>query len=248
MATYKFGKLKINTSDGLAFRFGDGEIHRLKLGKGRKNEEPVYNEEEYMDGEDYGAEENFAPAGYAGRFSSSGNRGYDDDYQDDYADDYRDDYGDDDGYYDDRGYEDDYADDYRDDYADDDYADGYNDGDDGYYDENGYDDRYSDEDADPYADDAYVDESPLMRYIDENDWVTFVLLFILPPLGIYLLWRRGRFDRPIRIAVSAASAIWFIILVVLIISAIFSGSGDEKNRSQAGDDHAYAHCSRGNHR
>ena len=43
MATYKLGKLKFNFSkDGLAFRFGDGEIHRL--GKNANDEELNYNE------------------------------------------------------------------------------------------------------------------------------------------------------------------------------------------------------------
>ena len=35
MATHKLGKLKFNFSkDGLAFRFGDGEIHRILLSGG----------------------------------------------------------------------------------------------------------------------------------------------------------------------------------------------------------------------
>ena len=99
MATHKLGKLKINTSqDGLAFRFGEGEIHRLKLfGRKRRNGEGEYgeeynnNEEEYLgpegyeDGdfapeEDY-AEEDYAPDGYSGRFSrSDGDASYADDY------------------------------------------------------------------------------------------------------------------------------------------------------------------------
>ena len=57
----------------------------------------------------------------------------------------------------------------------------------------------------------------LMRYVDENDWVTYVLLVLLPPLGIYLLWRRRRFELPIRWGVSAASAIWFVILLILLV-------------------------------
>ena len=233
MATHKLGKLKINTSrEGLAFRFGDGKIHRLSLGRKAEDAEPEYNEEEYLDGEgyageDYTPEEDFTPEGYTGRFAqSAGRRGEyaDDDYADgDYADDGFDGYADDDRYADDDGYDRDGR------YADEDYADGdggyYDDGD---YDGEGeaYDDRYLDEDADGYADEPYADESPLMRYVDENDWVTFLLLVLLPPLGIYLLWRRRRFEAPIRWAVSAASGVWFVILVVLLISAILSGGGD----------------------
>ena len=52
MATHKLGKLKFNLSkDGLAFRFGDGEIRRLGFGKKAKDEAPDYNEEELLDQE-----------------------------------------------------------------------------------------------------------------------------------------------------------------------------------------------------
>ena len=247
MATHKLGKLKINTSqDGLAFRFGEGEIHRLKLfGRKRRNGEGEYgeeynNEEEYLgpegyeDGdfapeEDY-AEEDYAPDGYSGRFSRSDgdasyadDYGYDDRYEDDGrfedGDDRYDDRYEDGGFEDERGYDDRY------------YDDGYE-GEGDFSEDGEYDDRYLDEDADAYGDEAYADENPVLRFIDENDWVTYVLLFILPPLGIYLLWRRRRFDRPIRIAISAVSAIWFIIVIVLLVSAIFSGTGDQKSKPQ----------------
>ncbi|MBP3652749.1 MAG: hypothetical protein J6J78_06720 [Clostridia bacterium] len=244
MATHKLGKLKFNLSkDGLAFRFGDGEIRRLGFGKKAKDEAPDYNEEELLDqeyldeedfaGDDYVPGEDFDAGDYSGRFAQPSAKGFDDDF-DDYADDYAGDDYEDDGY--DDGYEDDYIEDDRyddgyadeDDYGDDGYDGGYADDDD-YYgdDEDGqYDDRYLDEDAEDYGDEGYAPQSPLMQYVDENDWVTYVLLFLLPPLGIYLLWRRRRFEMPIRWAVSAASAVWFIILVILLISAIFSGSGD----------------------
>ena len=65
-----------------------------------------------------------------------------------------------------------------------------------------------------------------MQYIDENDWVTYVLLVLLPPLGIYLLWRRGRFDKIMRIGISVASALWFALLIFLIVSLISSGMND----------------------
>lgn len=213
MAMYNLGKLKIKTSeDGLSFRFGDGEIHQLGFGRKAKNADSEYTdymEENYAE-QEYAPGDDFIPGGYSGRFAqASRNDDYDDGYADDYDDRYDDGYGDD-GYY------------------DDDYAEGdgyYDDG--SYADEDGeYDDRYLDEDADAYGDDGYAAESPLMQYVDENDWVTYLLLVILPPLGIYLLWRRRRFEMPIRWGVSAASAVWFIIMIVLIISLILSGSGD----------------------
>ena len=238
MATHKLGFLKINTSeDGLAFRFGEGKIHRFGLGKkSQPAVEGAYNSDAYDDDgfydESYSTDDAVVASGYTGRFSQpedersdySAYDGYDDYADDGYAEDYGDDYADD-GYGDyDDGYDDGgYGDGYADDYAGDGYAD-----DGGYYgDDDGYADRYSDEDAGDYGDyQDYGSENPVLRYIDENDWVTYALLFLLPPLGIYLLWRRRRFDQPIRIAVSAVSGLWFIILLILLISAILSGGGD----------------------
>ena len=226
MATHKIGFLKFNTSDdGIAFRIGDGKIHRIGFGKKRGQDAEETYDDAYMDDQAYvddayPADDDAAvTGGYTGRFAS---RGRSASRYDDYGDDY--------GGYDEDGYPDDrYADD---DYAEDDYAeDGYSD--DGYYDddyaEGDYDDRYSDEDAGGYDDDpGYGSENPLMRYIDENDWVTYALLVLLPPLGIYLLWRRRRFETPIRWIVSAASGVWFVILLILLISAILAGGGDAK--------------------
>ena len=211
MATHNLWKLKIKTGeDGLAFRFGDGKIFRIG-GKGKGAASDDYAD---YDGQDYSQQEyvpgdRYAPKGYTGRFAQP-----QDDYDDRYADEYEDDYQD--------GYADDYEDGYADDYGDDGY---YDEGDD-YADDRAYDDRYLDEDAQGYDDDGYGDESPLMRYVDENDWVTYLLLVVLPPLGIYLLWRRRRFEVPIRWGVSAASAIWFVIMLILLVSLVFTGSGD----------------------
>ena len=45
MATHNLGKLKIKTSeDGIAFRFGEGKIHRLGLGRKGRNADPDYND------------------------------------------------------------------------------------------------------------------------------------------------------------------------------------------------------------
>lgn len=218
MATYKLGKLKINASeDGIAFRLGEGKIHRLGLGKKRREVDYIEDGSEYMDDEGY-AEDGYAPEGYSGRFADRRSDRYDDYAQeDDYDQRY------DDGY--DNGYD---QDGYEDGYDEDGYDDGYSD--DGYYDEDGeYDDRYSDEDADGYADGdyGYASENPVIRYAEENDWLTYLLLVILPPLGIYLLWHRRKFDRTVRQVVSGVSAVWFIVALILIFSAIFSGSGDK---------------------
>ena len=239
MATHSIGKLKFNLSDkGFAWRMGDGEVHRLFGGKKQGAGEDEYIENAGTDGEE----------GYQDDYDARDD-GYDDDYAyDDRDGDYADDgdydgdggdYADDDGddYYDDDRYDDDGDDDgdYDDDrYADDgDYDDGgdydddrYDDGDD--Y-RGGYDDRYEDVDADDYEG-GYDDESSggLMRYVDENDWVTYLLLFLFPPLGIYLLWRRNRFDKPLRWGLTAASAIWFVVALILLLRGLIGGAGDQQ--------------------
>jgi len=121
MATHAIGKLKFNLSgQGLAYRWGDGTVHRLFQGKKRQGEDDDYLSEsesgaEMADRDDYGAGEAYSDDRYA-------DDGYDDDGYDD--DSYADDDGyDDDGYADDDGYDDD----------------GYDD--DGYGDDDGYDDR-----------------------------------------------------------------------------------------------------------
>ena len=259
MATHAIGKLKYNFSkQGLAFRWGDGEVHRLFQGKDKQSGDDDFIMEDapeadggYQDDYDAG-DEGYADGsyddarddGYDGPDDGyderrdggydEGDDGYDDDRYDDdrYEDDrYDDDRYDDDRYDDDRYDDDRYDDDgYDDDRYDDDGYDGRG-GDDGYdgdgddrYGED-YDDRYQDEDA---GDDAYYSEqSTLMRYVDENDWVTYLLLFLLPPLGIYLLWRRQRFDKPIRWAITAASAIWFVVALILLLRGVLGGNGDQ---------------------
>ena len=235
------------------FRWGDGEAKRI----GRKladdgmddyadsyadydDDADLNYDGRFADDQDY-PEDDYADDGYDD-YEDDGYGDYADDYpEDDYPeDDYpEDDYDDGYGDYDDQGAYDDYEDDYADDgYGDDGYDDQYDD----YEDD--YDDRYFDEDADDgYADDyegdydeyGYEDgESEgglngLIQYVDENDWVTYLLLVLLPPLGIYLLWRRQRFEPMIRYAISAASAVWFVVMIVLLCTMIFSGHNDEQN-------------------
>ena len=246
MATYKIGKLKLNLSKaGFAFRWGDGEIRRFPFGfkstqgedvaDGLDQYDEAYYDDASEDGYDY-ADEDGAGDDYASYDDGAYDEG---DYADadagagDYAD-----YDYDDGAYDQDYDQGDYADDGYDqgDYADDGY-------DQGAYDEGDYaDDEYADDgyDQGDYADEGYYDEdgnyieggaeadgaSSLMQYIDENDWVTYALLVLLPPLGIYLLWRRGRFDNMLRIGISVASALWFAVLIYLIVSLVSGGMWD----------------------
>lgn len=197
----------------------------------------AYSSGDYYDDSDSDPE-GYDDAGYADNSgyptrSRFDDPGYDDE-DDGYADSgYGSEGGYDDGYADDRQYDEGYADGDR--YDDDGYADDdrYDDDYDDRYDDNagGYDDPYRDEDADEQYDeegDYYPSQNPLVRYVDEHDWVTFVLLFLLPPLGIYLLWRRNRFDKPVRWAITAASAVWFVVALILLLRGLFGGTGDQQ--------------------
>lgn len=90
-----------------------------------------------------------------------------------------------------------------------------------YYDDEAYYDQPMDQ---PY-DDYEPEDRDYNRYSAwyESEWVMWVLLILLPPLGIYLLWRSNRLEFMMRGIVSAASGIWCIILVVWIFSGIFGG-------------------------
>lgn len=151
----------------------------------------------------------------------------------------------DDGYdgrgYDDRGYDDREYDDRG--YDDRGYDDrGYDDR--GYeggrygsrgYDDRGYDDyaAYDQEGGGEYDRSRYgseefeqQEENVILRYLYENEWLMWVLLVVLPPLGIWILWKRDRFDIMVRSIISAVSAIWFIIALVWM----FGGFRGRKRR------------------
>ena len=177
-------------------------IGNLNIGRRESADLPDYSQEEpYMPGGDYQDYREYA--------------GYDDaGYDERYADDY----GYDDAPEDDYGYDDD---------------DGYGYADDGYYDDGYYDDGYDD---DGYYDDPRYDDVPeaypdnrlgdLLAYVDERDWVTYLLLVLLPPLGIWLLWRRRRFSPNVRWIVTGIAALWCALLVALLIWQPFRGRPD----------------------
>ena len=237
MATLKLGKFKIGVSkSGIAFRAGDGEVKRfpfgLDFGHGASEADEeferydqdgaAYDQGDAQDYQDYDDAPSSADAyadDYAYDEGDYGDQGYDDQGYDDQG---YDDQGYDDQGYDDQGYDDQ----------------GY---DDQGYDDQGYDDRGYDDQGVEYDDEGgYYDEDgqyvqpddqqsvagSFMQYIDENDWVTYVLLVLFAPLGIYLLWRRGRFDMLIRAGISVASALWFVALIWIIVSLI-PNAGDD---------------------
>lgn len=268
MATHKIGKLKFNLSkQGLAYKWGEGDVRRFNFGKKAPSTENEYdNYEEYpedgyedvgFDGADdqsyadYDEDYEAQPGDYDDGYGDDGYTGdeYDSGYaEEDYADgDYgqhydESDYDDpayDDQPYDEEGYDDGvYDESYDDGYAGGDYDEAYDEGDydDQPYEDDGYDQSYDGEYDDPYsetdANEAYQDdyygegENSLLRYVDENNWVIYVLLILLPPLGIYLLWRSNRFEKIMRYGLSAASGVWMVIALILIFTGIFGGNGD----------------------
>ncbi len=172
------------------------------LNPGKKREELLQSyegEEPYMPGgyeTPYDGEEPYMPDGYDDRDYDEG--------------DYGDDYGYDDGDY--EPYDD--ASRYDDDYG---YDEAY-----GY--EDGY---YSDEDDDmeraPYYDaPEYVPEYPdnsigdLLDYVDAHEWINWVLLFLVPPLGIWMLWRRRRYSQNANILLTLLSLLWLLAVVVVL--------------------------------
>jgi len=45
----------------------------------------------------------------------------------------------------------------------------------------------------------------------EKDWFLWVCLIFIAPVGIFLLWKNGKFNKKIRIALTAVFCIWFIV-------------------------------------
>ena len=166
------------------------------LNPGKKREELLQSyegEEPYMPGgyeTPYDGEEPYMPEGY-----DDGD--YDDDggnYEAPYDDEY---YGDED--YDGSRYDDDYG-----------YDEAYG------YDEDGY-GPSSYYDAPEYVPD-YPDNGvgDLLYYVDEHEWINWVLLFLVPPLGIWLLWRRNRYSQNANILLTLLSLLWLLAVIVVL--------------------------------
>jgi len=91
------------------------------------------------------------------------------------------------------------------------------------YDEQAYDDEGAyDEpeyaDGEYYAEEDDYDDQP--AGILDEPWLMWAALVLLPPLGIWLLWRNNRFEIMTRSIISAASAIWMVILLVMLFSLL----------------------------
>ncbi len=101
MATHKLGKLKFNLSkQGFAYRWGEGDIHRISFGKKDQPSDDEYVNDGYSEYDDEGRYED---GGYNDGYNQDdGVTGYDGDYEDRSYD----------GGYDDRDYDDSYDDGY----------------------------------------------------------------------------------------------------------------------------------------
>ena len=100
---------------------------------------------------------------------------------------------------------------YDEDYAPDQKYDGY----DQEYDEP----EYDDDGGEYYAPEEEDDDQPSESILDAP-WLMWAALILLPPLGIWLLWRSNRFEITVRSAISAASLIWFIVLLIWLVQMI----------------------------
>lgn len=97
--------------------------------------------------------------------------------------------------------------------------------DDVHYASRGYDEpkyeEYEDENGEYYAPEDDYEEAPLGGLLDAP-WVMWVALILLPPLGVWLLWRNNRFELTTRAAVSAGSLIWFVVMLIWLFSSLNS--------------------------
>ena len=113
--------------------------------------------------------------------------------------------------------------------------------DDQQYDDNVYPPEEYDEDYDPDYDEDYdepeYDEETGEYYAPEDDdydapaggildepWLMWAALVLLPPLGVWLLWRNNRYEITTRSAISAASIVWFVVLLIWLFSGQGGGS------------------------
>ncbi|MBQ8109234.1 MAG: hypothetical protein IJ124_03595 [Clostridia bacterium] len=187
------------------------------INPGKRREELLSN---------YEGEEPYMPGGYETPYNGQEPYmpdGYDEDYDDEpYDDAYYGDYDEDDGY--DASYE--RPSRYDDDYG---YDDAYGYDEDGYpLDDEGYDRApyYDTPEYEPQIEYPEGGVGDVMRYTDEHDWVTLLLLLLLPPLGIWLLWRRRRYTESVNILLTLLSFIWVGALLVILFIRPFRSRTD----------------------
>ena len=91
---------------------------------------------------------------------------------------------------------------------------------DGAYEGDGaYEEAY-DEGEEPEEDYDEGDERTRPAGLLGSTWFMWLMLIVLPPLGIWLLWRNNRYEITPRSAISAAAVVWFIVLLIWLFSHI----------------------------
>lgn len=95
-----------------------------------------------------------------------------------------------------------------------------------YYDEQDEEGAYQSYDEDEeyqddgrgYAEDEYEEENEGAGGLLDEAWFMWLMLIVLPPFGIWLLWRRNRYEFTTRTALSLVFILWFVLLLVLLFT------------------------------
>ena len=90
----------------------------------------------------------------------------------------------------------------------------------GYDEEEAYDQADYDDGEEPEGDYDEDEDRARPAGILGSTWFMWLMLFLLPPLGIWLLWRNNRYEITPRSAISAAAVVWFIVLLIWLFSHI----------------------------
>ncbi len=168
--------------------------------------------------DDQGYDQNYDDQGYddQGYDQNYDDQGYDDQGYDQNYDDQGYGYGEEDENSEDLGYNPDVFKNLDNENADDSYDDGAYDDGGSSYDE--ADEGYYEDEGDGEAGFENERAAGLLGYVLSNDWVMYVSLVVLPPLGVWLLWRRNKYDITLRTGLSAASLIWLVIFLILMLN------------------------------
>ncbi len=100
--------------------------------------------------------------------------------------------------------------------------DGYAQGEDGYYANQGYD---AEREQSGSYEDSQLGFDDRFDFLYHNDILMYAALVLFPPLGIWILWKRNKFDFPIRAAITGAAAVWFIAMLIWLFTRLFAGGG-----------------------
>lgn len=63
-------------------------------------------------------------------------------------------------------------------------------------------------------------------FLYSSDLLMYLLLLILPPLGIWIMWKKGKFSSLVRAILTAAAGAWFIVLLVWLFTSMLGGGSD----------------------